>query len=627
MYKVKSGSSPGFFSTISLIIIGSLLLSACGPVVRIKYVPLQKKSYRAYATPAIDCEGSVEQLIDNNNLLIGYLDFTRELQKCYDGGQCISMGDNSVSDEEMKITAGKKGSDCVYVLRSDPLWESFTESSCTTMIPIMIPNGKGGSTTSFSCVGYVTKTGKRELMRIRVLLWRQEEEPLDEENYIAMNRAFNRLMAEISEPEDASKKNKNRANQAGTKRQLTESKEPDPQLKPYFLALHAEGESANIDEIIKLQKFIEWRDEKNRDALMWAFLAGKIEIAEKVIQSGYPLTHLDADGWSILSYAAQMGRAGILKLLKSKGVELDQIVNGHNILHLASNNPSNENLLWLIEQGWQVDILTYDGNTPLHLALLSQSTGNVESLIANGADIEYETVYGYTPLMAASRSGHIDGVKLLLKNGAKINRHIGQGRYALTIAIFFGQIKVLDYLIKHGATVTHNSEYITPMEAAIAGGQCDSIGYLLDLKPDPLVLREPIMEPITGCLSALHNRQTVLRLIDHLNPELHQNAIIDILAASIEKEATEVITGAINKGLDINQKILLFSEPEKVRLFGPDTYPIIYAAVLDKPKSLTKLLELGADPNVWVGNNTALSLSVSRKHAEVIKILKEAGAK
>ena len=89
-----------------------------------------------------------------------------------------------------------------------------------------------------------------------------------------------------------------------------------------------------------------------------------------------------------------------------------------------------ELVIWLIEQGLDINIPDYYGATPLYRqAILGRDT--VKLLCELGADIEKPNTYGDTPLHMAAEFFHPRTVKFLIDKGANVNAKNDMGRTPL----------------------------------------------------------------------------------------------------------------------------------------------------------------------------------------------------
>ena len=89
-----------------------------------------------------------------------------------------------------------------------------------------------------------------------------------------------------------------------------------------------------------------------------------------------------------------------------------------------------ELVIWLVEQGLDINIPDYYGATPFYRqATMGRET--VKLLLELGADVEKNNTYGNTPLHVAAEFFHPKTVALLLEKGAKVNPKNDRGQTPL----------------------------------------------------------------------------------------------------------------------------------------------------------------------------------------------------
>ena len=119
-----------------------------------------------------------------------------------------------------------------------------------------------------------------------------------------------------------------------------------------------------------------------------------------------------------------------------------------------------ELVIWLVEQGLDVNTPDYYGRTPLYThATLGRDT--VKLLYELGGDIQKTDTYGSTPLHTAARFFRPKIVSFLIEKGADVNPKTDMGRTPLAEAlatcrqINIAQVaEIAEMLIKAGAEVT-----------------------------------------------------------------------------------------------------------------------------------------------------------------------------
>ena len=120
---------------------------------------------------------------------------------------------------------------------------------------------------------------------------------------------------------------------------------------------------------------------------------------------------------------------------------------GRSPLHIAAERGDIDVVTFLIENGADVNVTDFNGNTPL--IFIINKTGNLETterLLQKGAAVNTQNRTGETALMYAAWRGHADIVRLLLDNRADATLKNGQGNTALTLAESKGHLEIVGML-------------------------------------------------------------------------------------------------------------------------------------------------------------------------------------
>ncbi|EPS29038.1 hypothetical protein PDE_03984 [Penicillium oxalicum 114-2] len=155
-----------------------------------------------------------------------------------------------------------------------------------------------------------------------------------------------------------------------------------------------------------------------------------------------------------LSWAAQSGRVGIVKLLLQTRTTVDEVDRGGRTpVSRASENGHEEVVRLLIDMKANVNASDKDEFTPLLYSLRNGHEAVAKLLIDNGADLNGRDKHGWTPLRWAAREGHEAAVRLLIDNGANINARNEHGWTPLQWALSNSHEVVARFLISKGADV------------------------------------------------------------------------------------------------------------------------------------------------------------------------------
>lgn len=170
-----------------------------------------------------------------------------------------------------------------------------------------------------------------------------------------------------------------------------------------------------------------------------------------------------------LHYAGELGRAGIAKLLLSKGVCAD-VADARMLtpLHLAARQGELNVAAVLMESGAHVDACSDTGETPLHMTAPEYGRARVaRALVQNGANVDARTARQLTPLHVACLHGNVESARLLLELDSDIHATDSRHNTSLHFACSGGHHDVARVLIASGHSIDcRNSDQRTPLHEA-----------------------------------------------------------------------------------------------------------------------------------------------------------------
>lgn len=151
---------------------------------------------------------------------------------------------------------------------------------------------------------------------------------------------------------------------------------------------------------------------------------GDIIVVKLFLEAGMKSTEeKDKYGFTALVWAAGKGNTEIVKLLLSKGADVnakDKAVYGGTALMAAANRGHTEIVKLLLSKGADVNAKDEAGGTALMAAAGNGNTEIVNLLLSKGADVNAKDKNGYTALMAATIRGHTEILKLFKDAGADL---------------------------------------------------------------------------------------------------------------------------------------------------------------------------------------------------------------
>ncbi|KAJ4856910.1 ankyrin repeats (3 copies) domain-containing protein [Trichoderma breve] len=231
----------------------------------------------------------------------------------------------------------------------------------------------------------------------------------------------------------------------------------DSQKKsPLYLAVEY-GHKDFVQQLLRLpQVEVNARGYRDLTPLQVACKKGYDSITEILLDAGADIEILSDDGRTPLLHAVQEQMESTVKLLTTRGANVNFIHLGTTALHTAAQMGYSAIFEYLLKGGADIHAgAETAAGTPLHAAC-TMIDGNpmIQRLIDLGAVIDETDEENQTPLHIAALYGKPANLKLLIDNGANIEARDGRGRTPALIMSFEEQRKeCLRVLIKHGADV------------------------------------------------------------------------------------------------------------------------------------------------------------------------------
>jgi ankyrin repeat protein len=134
----------------------------------------------------------------------------------------------------------------------------------------------------------------------------------------------------------------------------------------------------------------------------------------------------------------------------------------------AGYNPNVDVIKYLVKKGANLNTKSQSGGTPLLNSVAGNTNVEVTKyLIKMGADVNEGDNAGFTPLLSASANPNVEFVKCLVENGAVVNTNNNTfGTTPLHHAGLNPNVEILKYLITKGADVNANVNGLTPLHTA-----------------------------------------------------------------------------------------------------------------------------------------------------------------
>ncbi len=183
---------------------------------------------------------------------------------------------------------------------------------------------------------------------------------------------------------------------------------------------------------------------------------GDLEGVKTLIEQNPELVKArDKDGRTPLHWACRGVHLEVVMFLLDNGADVNaEDVNKVVPLHSLGVRNSPKAIEALLSKGANVDAKDYRGNTALHNAAMYDAADAVSLLVKKGADIEIRENYGRTPLLLCARErGGPETTRVLLEAGADVNARDKFQASSLDLAAWRGKKEVVDILMDAGADI------------------------------------------------------------------------------------------------------------------------------------------------------------------------------
>ncbi len=260
--------------------------------------------------------------------------------------------------------------------------------------------------------------------------------------------------------------------------------------------LEIAAEAGDIETVRKLELEAEQKQEFKKEeqtrALIFATIAGHLEVVKEILSHGEVETRHDVirifaacihpsevkgQMFSIheaLLFAVTENHLAIVQLLMEKGAG-QNVRNEYTLLMEAARRSYInivKQLLTCAEIAKTVNERRANGDKETALIFAAEvyykndkngfdSVAVIEELLDKGALIDVQTEWGYTPLMKAAENNRLHNVEVLLRHGARVDlrtKTTTAGETALSLAVKNG----------HAAVVGKLLDYHAPIDADIA---------------------------------------------------------------------------------------------------------------------------------------------------------------
>ena len=269
---------------------------------------------------------------------------------------------------------------------------------------------------------------------------------------------------------------------------------------------------SSVSLLIKQGARVDLADNQQCTALHYAVEKRCEFIIAKLLKHGAPLGAKDHEGYTPFERAQQSSikrdklvkvftwhfnepREQLSKALQSKDFIAAQklidscsilvnLPNKDGLLELvrAASAGNEEVVVFLSNNGAQLNLKEMGNYTALHCAVMNKQRGIVKRLLEAGADPDSSDKNGDTSVQKACELGYESIVGLLIQAGASVNCHNSWGNTPLRAAAMHDHLAIIRQLLLANAEVdaTDYQTLATPLMQACKGRNDDTVGLLLE---------------------------------------------------------------------------------------------------------------------------------------------------
>jgi WD40 repeat protein/ankyrin repeat protein/tetratricopeptide (TPR) repeat protein len=374
----------------------------------------------------------------------------------------------------------------------------------------------------------------------------------------------------------------------------------------------------------------ELRDGKGMTPLHIAVLFDNAATTRLLLQHRAAIEARANNGQTPLLLASNRGSLEVVKLLLGAGADptVREYIAGFPPVVVAAAN-GEEDGLKLMER--YINNPSADGNAPIHAAVfgsikqlarkaisLPQALKTVDFLVANGADINRRNNRGESPLDLAVLAQNLAFVRRLLERGADPStKDPVTGGTPLRYAAQFGNIPIMEALLDaHVDIEIKDQAGFTPVEAAVAADQADSIRFLISRGASPDPTDATGKHPLEMAAASGKSRCVRALLDGGARPDLSSSGMAALHSAAFRGNL-EMCTDLVEHGANVN----LASRD------GRGLTPLRMALLGGRTEIARYLLEHGADERARDREgHIALHAAVLNSNADMVRVLLARGS-
>jgi ankyrin repeat protein len=290
----------------------------------------------------------------------------------------------------------------------------------------------------------------------------------------------------------------------------------------------------------------------------------------------------------------------------------------------------NDIIISLLKKGYDIDAHNNHNRTMITEAVLNGRIETVKLLLTKGVNVNARDQFGWTSVHYAARDGNLKMFEILVKAGADINIKGNIGETALTAAASKNKnFPVIRALIRLGADMNALTEKNdSALLIAARNGATDNVKALIDAGAKVNIVNIDGMTPLSATIWHKED-MNIMNLLINAGAEISPKVSFTPLIASVLNHNIEIMTKLLDLGADPNEIQITETVPDEKNINISESVPLITAIKTGRTAVVKILIKRGADINYrdqakngW----TPLIQSILSDCKECIPILLKAGA-
>lgn len=606
-------------------------LTACTQAKVVKYEAFQERTYPERSKPASYHNGSAQELLEGDYILIGFIDLRKNIQKCFDDNSCTQINDSPMSQADLAQEAAQRGGDIISLLEDRRILEKVQKKVCTgTTTTSYYIDGKMYTTTV--CVSYATYDGFLEATISRALIWRYDPKSANAEvNFRAMQKAMQSLAHtyQVKVPQTQQEVAQAEEGHWQSMREWLSSEGPKKDKPPVekervspndirVVQVLRQDSVAELEALMAEPWLPDWTDDKGRDAAMWAIMLGNQEAFSRLLRQGLvSVQRRDLGGHGVMSYATQASQLKILQKLRDHGGSLqERNGRGHGLVAQSCYQQQTDVLDWLLANGLKINQVNEQGVSALHLCVALNNNPMLRYLVQQGASIRALDAQGLSAMHYAAIRGDRRLIDQLRRWRLSTNATDQYGNTPLFFAAYNKNLPAWQALVAYGADAGHaNEQGQLPLYLAFNKKHWAFIEQVLSEDERLHSLGQAGAEALR--IAVQHKRAALTRLL-----------LARGVRVTKDKAGNRIVYAAARYGDPRVLQALLEHKTDFNRRLNEGMTPLMIAAYFDNKAAVQVMLEQKVDSSVKDNRGmTALRHATLKGHESVVDMLRQAGVR